>query len=92
MVRSFYLCHGLFVYLIPPAVQFSVPDKYNSQQCLIAGLPATSSSLRMSLRSHIQLIGSIRLCRMGEVIQPDGSMDLPGLGVVLRKSGFSRLQ
>ena len=73
-------------------VQFSVLDKYNLQQCLIAGLPATSGSLRMSLRSHIQLTASIHLCRMGEVIQPDGSMHLPGLGVVLRKSGFTRLQ
>ena len=73
-------------------VEFSVLDKYNLQQCLIAGQLATNGSLRMSVRSHIQLTASIYLCRMGEVIKPDGSIRLPGLGVVLRKSGFSKLQ
>ena len=39
-----------------------------------------------------QVSASILLCRLHEVIQSDGSMHLPGLGVVLRGSGFSRLQ
>lgn len=63
--------------------------RYNLQQCLIAGLPATSGSLRIS---DIQLTAAIHLCRIHEVIQPDGSVYVTGLGIVLCRSGFSRLQ
>ena len=39
-----------------------------------------------------QVSASILLCRLHEDIQLDGSMYLPGLGVVLHGSGFLRLQ
>ena len=41
---------------------------------------------------HDLTSASILLCRLHEVIQSGGSMHLPGLGVVLRGSGFPRLQ